>query len=113
MVRPTAALGTFGGMRGSRPPMISARNFGLPELLRSLLHRDRVCGSSRQREIIYPHAPALAFMHHIEPPRVFAPRAGSTALLLTDFSNGHSILLFVYETLVGTPRRIQSSTSLG
>jgi hypothetical protein len=83
-----------------------------PHVLRVLFRRDRRRSATRQREVVYRHAPASALVHHVEPPGVVAAGACPTAFLFADLSNSHTVSL-VYEARVGDPRRIQSRTSAG
>ena len=90
--------------------MISPRNFG--SQTRSAVCFD-VTGSvapRSEREFVHPHAPPLAAVHHVEPPRVIAARAAATPLRFADLSDTHALFLLprVHDTLVGAPRAIQS-----
>jgi len=105
-------------LRRRRHPWVSpgrdlAQELRLPDAFGRLLRLDWLAGSARKGEPIDRHAPALALVHDVEPPGMLAAWTGSTAFQRADFSNSHSSPPFVYDSLVGAPRLIQSSTSTG
>ena len=55
------------------------------------------------RKVIDRHAPPLAVVHHVKPPRMFASRTHATSFLFADLANSHPLFSFLYWTVVGAP----------
>jgi hypothetical protein len=73
-----------------------------PNAFGGLLRRDGFGRAPRERKVVDAHAPALAAVHHVKPPRMFASWTRSTPFLFADLSNSHRSSLWLRDSCGGS-----------